>query len=350
MFVRFTTESGFGERHWGFQNALLATATANSGFTPSLPSGCIDYAVLSNDEAGGWVNNVSESNLLSHSGDTSGDICLQSRMTSKDIGIEEMSKNIKITFDGSNGDFEQIAFGIVVPDGTHSANGSPLLYNVASEYNDRTGALHSKDWYVSITEEYCWIWDVNAGFQHLFGLCDLDGVPPAYKSQSNYWSPIAGLTSDIATNFNTSYMQMIQHPIMSSYNSGGLLGQGSWTQLQLNDANPELYNSNPDCTYYNYSGAGVAGNDVYHKSVNTDGVYTDSLNPIAMFAPMNNIPYMPFKGIKALGRFSGASQDDVANAAVNYKSYINRIVYDENGDRYMVVHWNPFAPVAIRCV
>jgi len=349
MFVRFTTSSNNAERHWGFQNALLATATANSGFTPSLPSGCIDYSVLSNDEAGGWVENVSESDLLTSSTDTAGTLCLQSRMTSKDIGIEEMSKHIKIQFDGSAGDFEQIAFGVVIPDGSTSANSNPLLFNATSEHNDRDFD-HSLDWYVSITEEYCWIWDVNAGFQHIFGLCDLDGVPPAYKSQSNYWSPIAGLCSDVAANFHTSYMQMLLHPIMSSYNSGGLLGAGAWTQLQLVDTHPELYSTTPDCTYYNYSGAATPATDVYHKSVNTDGMYTDSLNPIAMFSPMNNIPYMPFKGIKALGRFSGASQDDVANAAVNYKSYINRIVYDENGDRYMVVHWNPWAPVAIRCV
>lgn len=354
MFVRFTTESGAAARHYGFQEALKATATANSGFTPSLPGGCIDYQVLSNDEAGGWVENTDWSDPLTSTSDSSGTYAIMSGLTSKDFGIENMSKHLKIQFDGTNGDFEQIHIGSVIPDGQYSGNNSPFNTTVTSDLNDATSATHGTSWFLSITSSYCWIWQNGVGLPSFFGIADLDGVPPAYKSVSNYWAPWAFFGTFAGTNhkqLNATISQNGVFPYYRGSDGNGPMTEGDWQTFDCgNNNNIPLYGSVPELSIYTYDGTSHPSNDVYRKAINTNGEYTDSLHPIAFYSPMNNFPYMPLKGVKAVGRFVGLSQTDSTNGASTYQQYINKIVYDENGDRYMIVHPQPWAPVAFRCV
>ena len=353
MFVRFTTEAGTPARLYGFQEALKATATANSGFTPSLPGGCIDYQVLSNDEAGGWVENLDACSPLTSITDTSGSYAIMSDLTSKDFGIEDMSKHLKINFDGTSGDFETIDVGFKVPDGTYSSNANPTWSTPDSDLDDLSSG-HPTSWFLSITSEYCWIWQNGVALQPFFGVADLDGVPPAYKSTSNYWPPFTYLGTSPGTNHRRMEARFAMNGIFNSYKGStgnGPLTEGNWAVYDTNGSTTmSLYSGTPELSIYTYDGTGNAGTDVYHKSVNTNGEYTDSLNPIAFYAPFNTFPYMPIKGIKAVGRFTGETQSDVTSASTSYKQYINKIVYDENGDRYMIVHPQYWAPVAFRCV
>jgi hypothetical protein len=352
MFVRFTTESGAAARNYGFQEALKATATANSGFTPSLPGGCIDYQVLSNDEGGGWVENLDACDPLTSATDTSGTYSIMSDLSSKDFGIEDMSKHLKIDFDQTGGNFEQVRPGFKIPDGTYSTNTNPFFVSTTIDLDDVVAQPTS--WFLSITSEYCWVWENGVGIQPFFGVADLDGVPPAYKSTSNYWAPFTFLATYDGANHKRIQANFPTNGIFTAQK--GLTGQGPLTEgvWKTADANSSetltLFSATPELTIYTYDGTGNPGNVVYHKSINTNGEYTDSLNPLAFYAPFSNFPYMPIKGIKAVGRFSGASQSDVTNAADTYKQYINKIVYDENGERYMIVHSNYWAPVAFRCV
>ena len=352
MFVRFTTESGSTARNYGFQEALKATATANSGFTPSLPGGCIDYQVLSNDEGGGWVENLDACDPLTSDTDSSGTYSIMADLSSKDFGIEDMSKHLKINFDQTTGNFEDVFPGFRIPDGTYSTNTNPYFSATVIDLDDDTGQPTS--WFLSITSEYCWVWENGVGIQRFFGVADLDGVPPAYKSTSNYWPAFTFLGTFDGTNHKSMNAYFPTNGIFTAQkgDSGdGPLTEGVWKLYDTrNGAAISPYAATPELTIYTYDGTGNPAADVYHKSVNTNGEYTDSLNPLAFYAPFNNFPYMPIKGIKAVGRFSGASQSDVTNASDTYKQYINKIVYDENGERYMIVHSNYWAPVAFRCV
>lgn len=353
MFVRFTTESGSTAKNYGFQEALKATATANSGFTPSLPGGCIDYQVLSNDEAGGWVENTDWCDPLTSSSDTSGTYAIMSGLTSKDFGVENMSKHLKIQFDQTDGNFEQIYVGSRIPDGTYSANSSPYSKTISS-CDSQDDTSHGTQWYLSITSSYCWVWENGAASPNFFGVADLDGVPASYKSVSNYWPPFLWFTSHAGANYRKYLAEYIINGVMSSKRGSsneGPLSQGIWTSYDCSNAQQiAMYSTAPELTIYSYDATATPALNVYRQSINTNGEYVDSLNPIAMYAPHNNVPYMPIKGIKALGRFSNDSASDVTNAASTYYSYVNKIVYDENGDRYMILHPNPWAPIAIRCV
>jgi hypothetical protein len=352
MFVRFTTESATQAKNWGFQNAIIATAQANSGFTPSTPSGCIDYTVLSNVEAGGWISVTDDADPLTGDNDSNGNFSIKSEMTSKDLGIEVMAKTMKWIFDQTNGDWDAIRAGVIIPDpaGTAGSNTNPSEVVLASDLD--SVSPHPTEWYASITKEYCYIWEREAGFQSMIGYADLDGVPPAYKSQSNYWAPVMAMHSTNGTNYPSANFRYLMNGIFTSYRSSySKLEAGNWMDSNAeNTSSFTLYDATPEVTFYTYDNTSTPTNSVYHKSIDTNGDFTDSLNPIALFNPMNNMPYMPMKGIKALGRFSGSNQSDVTNAATNYQLYRDRIVYDENGDRYMIIHFNPWAPVAIRCM
>lgn len=354
MFVRFTTESGNTNRNWGFQNALIATATANSGFTPSLPDGCISYQVLSNDEAGGWVQNTDWCDPLVSGTDTAGNIAIMAPITSKDFGIDQMSKHIRFTFDQTNGDWSAIHVGHRIPDGTYSANTNPLSTSIASHHYKDDSTNHPTDWFLSITSEYCWIWRNGVPQQHFLGVADFDGVPPAYKSVSNYWTPYAYFGTFAGTNQSKYQAYYPMNGVFSNYRGSSNLGPmtaGTYVNHDCSNSSTLYFTpSIPEVTIYTYDGTANPGSDVFHQCINTDGYYTDSLNPLAIYGPAIGFPYMPLKGIKAVGRFVGSSGSDVTSASTNYQTYVNKIVYDENGDRYMIVHSNYWAPVAFRCV
>jgi hypothetical protein len=360
MFVRFTTGTSSGG-HFGFQNAIIATATANANFTPSLPTGCVSYDVLSNTEAGGWVVNTAGSTLMTQASSTGAHVVLQAGLSSKDFGIDEMAKHIKFDFDHTSGDFENVYFGVTVPNNNSSHNSNTNFYSSGAlspkpQIEDATASFHPRDWFMSITSDYCFLWEISSasGFPKFFGATDFDGVPAAYRSISNMWAPFAGVYSSNGTTHHRMTAQFLMNGLFASKRHAGMseLDAGTWTAIESTDSTLETYALIPRMDFYTYDSTSNPNEFVYHKAFNSNGDIVDSLNPIGLFAPQNNWPYMTLKGIKAVGRFEHISNDDqsVAVASQTYHQYRNKIVYDENGYRYMIIHFNRHAPIALRCV
>jgi hypothetical protein len=358
MFVRFTTLNSSGG-HLGFQNAVIATATANANFTPSLPVGCATYDVLSNADAGGWVLNTSASVLMTSASSTGCHVVIQAGLSSKDYGVDKMAKHIKFDFDHTSGDFEGFFYGVTVPNNNSSHNSNASFYSSNAltpkpQLEDATDSFHPHEWFMSVTSDYCYIWEVSNTFQKFIGAADFDGVPAAYRSVSNMWAPFAGVYSISGTTHHRIAMQFLMNGVFAGKRHSGMseLDAGTWTAVDSNDSTIETYSEIPRMDFYTYDGTSTPNQFVYHKAVNSNGEIVDSLNPIGLFAPQNNWPYMTLKGIKALGRFEHLNDGDVAVAvaAETYHQYRNKIVYDENGERYMVVQFSRHAPVAFRCV
>ena len=64
MLTRFTCNST-NKGMTGFFNAIIATATASAGSTPSTPTGCNTFEVLGNTVAGGWTKIAPSGNVTS---------------------------------------------------------------------------------------------------------------------------------------------------------------------------------------------------------------------------------------------------------------------------------------------
>ena len=62
MLTRFTCNST-NNGMTGFFNAIIATATAGAGTTPSTPTGCNTFEVLGNTVAGGWTKIAPSGNV-----------------------------------------------------------------------------------------------------------------------------------------------------------------------------------------------------------------------------------------------------------------------------------------------
>lgn len=359
MFVKFSVSNLSGAAtNWGIQNAIRATCEAAAGATPATPSGCDDYVVLSNVEAGGWVTNTDNSDLLTSASDTSGALTMMAPTKKNNFGIAEMAKHIKFQFDvvSSASQIVETQFGVTYPDSSSSSNSSPLF--AAGSWNGEDEALtneaHHRNWYLSTTENYFWFWNETylISSQYFIGMGDLSGTPPSLLSENNYYVPIAGLHSADGTyhNFCTSYHLENGGVDPAHFNSNGdNKYTNEWKATSQTGTDITFSTTSPMFNIYNYNSSIVSGpTQAYRQSLNTDGHLVDSLHPVARYHPHSNYPFETLDGIKNFGRFKGIL--DQYSGETGYRSYINKFVYDENGERYMVVHWNPWAPMAIRAV
>ena len=358
MFVKFSVSnlSGSGPI-WGIQNAIRDTCEAAAGATPATPAGCDDYVVLSNVEAGGWVTNTDNSDLLSSSTDTSGALTMMAPTKKNNFGIAEMAKHIKFQFGvvSNSTAVLETHFGVTYPDSAFSSHSSPLF--AAGFWNGEDEALiseaHHRNWYLSTTENYFWFWNetYSIGTQYFIGMGDLSGTPPSLLSENNYYIPIAGLHSAEGTyhTYTQSYHLENGGVDPAHFNSAGKNKYtNEWQSTsQTNDTIPFSTNS-PMFNIYNFNGTTSNPTIAYRQSLNTDGHLVDSLHPVSRFHPHSNYPFETLDGIKNFGRFKGIL--DQNSGQNGYRAYINKFVYDENGERYMVVHWNSWAPMAIRAV
>ena len=101
MFVKVTVPISSVGTNWALSNAIRATCKAAAGTTPATPAGCTNYQVLSNVEAGGWVDNSAASNYLSNNSDTSGDLVMMAATKKNNIGIDEMAKHFNEILKGN---------------------------------------------------------------------------------------------------------------------------------------------------------------------------------------------------------------------------------------------------------
>lgn len=356
MFVKVTVPISSVGTNWALSNAIRATCKAAAGTTPATPAGCTNYEVLSNVEAGGWVDNSAASNYLSNNTDTSGDLVMMAATKKNNIGIDEMAKHFKITFGNSSPDDQitRIDVGVTYPTGTYSANSTPQMQQVFTNMDavDFDDSEYHSNWYISSTQNYFWFWNESYSTleTYLFGIADLSGTPPGMLSENNYYVPVASLTSFVSGTHNHTYsFHCLNYGIHDYNNNNTSKYDNFWSAVEQNGTTSlSMDTTSPPFSIYNYTSTSSPSSVLYQKSMNTDGKLVDSLHPVARYSPMANIPFETLDGIKNVGRFKGLV--DAATGTNGFRAYVNKFVYDENGERYMVVHYNPWSPVAIRCV
>lgn len=342
MFVKFTTASG-NNQQWGMQNAIIATATAVAGSTPATPSGCDDYVVLSNVEAGGWFvdpNDDSLSSITDGSGTTK--IYAPTKKSNMDKSIA--AKHLWFDWDTSSQNLELVRIGVSYPDSYPTA--SPLLQSIENTVDDV--AVFGYNWYISCTENYFYMWKEERVTSY-FGFADLSGTPSVLLAESNNNLPVAGLGTTGGTNTTALHnLYWLRNGTQASYHSTMTIYDNAWNTYLGTDTTNSLNESGPWNHLFTVDSATAGTGRDYCMAYNGDGRLVPTLHPFPYFNPLDNIPYQTIDGIKILGIYKYKS--DASAAVQQLEMYQNKVFYDENGDRYMAI--TPFLaqPLAIRCV
>ena len=364
MLTRFTCNSS-NRGMTGFFNAIIATATAGAGTTPSTPTGCNSFEVLGNTVAGGWTKIAPSGNVDANT--TTVSLCAASPKAFTD-GTKKFVKFVAGAAYPST-----VAHGTIVPyvgrasssnvelDSTSQAhttyttssstssqyyswNARRAPYYSTDAMNGSTNSHLGGDFLCAATAEYLWVfwgpiynnsagWRRDAGYYTLWGCADhTRGYNWEYAPNSPHcpWYSV-GIYQRINTNPHSSYNQ---YRTLNGYYMVGQLGYHRHVDFTDNANNSLMsaasysgtyysafthYDTNITGYYHEYDSTNYGTSVSYQnadsliegdanlkmhantRDYDNSGNAVLSINPLIAGKPAGGRPYREIKGLKAIG-------------------------------------------------
>lgn len=380
MYIRFKVQDGGSANGgYGLQAAIDWAMTASAGATASVAtfagsyqSEVTDFEVISNDEAGGWTNYdavSSSSSSYSWRAGWEADSPKTGRNFKKrwEVGTNTTSSSHTNNWGPKGGLYD-------------SDNSSYILAMTSQSYYTSTNStangyswfrtLNPDDltwgwWNLSVTSKYVWFWpdsNINstAGCRYMAGMADLAGTPQYLLNAISdnvasvgFYSSSTDSGYGIGTSTSTSYYNdFIQYyfanidgmgPTSTQSATNGMLTQsGSSPSISATAIPWQIHPPH----YYN-----IISNsqECFLPTFDEYGTSVGGLTPITIMSPLKGVPPQTIEGIYYYMPRRVVNTTEAQNwASYIAPKYNNRIIYDENGDKYRL--WHAYGSMHIKAI
>lgn len=379
MYIKFkVTDGGRADGGHGLMGALNWAMTASAGdtatasdFTGSYENEITDFLVISNDEAGGWTNYetifVSTSNHTWNGG-WQADSPKEGRSFKKRFRVASQSTTTshygKWTPQGGFYDADTSSYILGMTSLAAYKSSTTSSRRNAFFANLSPSQLTWGWWNASVTSKYVYLWpdgnyNATTGCRYLAGQADLAGTPAFLLNAAsdnfasvNFYTGSTDTGGELGNSTSTTYKFDYIDRYFANIDGGGPTSTDSGTSSRVSSGASRSISEGGvpwdlgPTHYYNVIGSYESALPVFDDY----GSSTGGLSPIWVMSPFRGVPPQTIEGIYYYSprTITNTTQALEWSQRVAPK-YNGRLIYDDNGDKYVLYHsWGSMQIKAIR--